>query len=205
MAGNLISTMRHGKFGNVDYKLGMIMLVGTVVGFECGAQMAMGFQPPGLVEKRSCRSMSACCCSSPGPCSMISKRRAKEQPPLRQGREARERGHRRGGHTRPRNRSRSRPYPPAGRRHHLLGHQLYLAGWPARNLYRQRPSMSPDLPDRRSTRQHPGLIAMSAYTSSRWWRERTGHEAAEHLTARSKETLMNVKRHCLPRPPSPWP
>ena len=35
MAGkSLISTMRHGKFGNVDYKLGLIMLVGTIVGFE---------------------------------------------------------------------------------------------------------------------------------------------------------------------------
>ena len=42
MAGkSLISTMRHGKFGNVDYKLGCIMLIGTVVGFEIGAQMIM--------------------------------------------------------------------------------------------------------------------------------------------------------------------
>ena len=31
MAGkSLISTMRHGKFGNVDYKLGLIMVFGTV-------------------------------------------------------------------------------------------------------------------------------------------------------------------------------
>ena len=35
MAGNsLISTMRHAKFGNVDYRLGFIMIIGTVSGFE---------------------------------------------------------------------------------------------------------------------------------------------------------------------------
>ncbi len=52
MAGkSLISTMRHGKFGNVDYKLGMIMLVGTVVGFEVGAQMIMWLERLGSVEK----------------------------------------------------------------------------------------------------------------------------------------------------------
>ncbi len=52
MAGkSLISTMRHGKFGNVDYKLGMIMLIGTVVGFEIGAQMVMWLERMGSVEK----------------------------------------------------------------------------------------------------------------------------------------------------------
>ena len=52
MAGkSLISTLRHGKFGNVDYKLGMIMLVGTVVGFEVGAQMVMWLERLGSVEK----------------------------------------------------------------------------------------------------------------------------------------------------------
>jgi Predicted permeases len=52
MAGkSLISTMRHGKFGNVDYKLGMIMLIGTVVGFEIGAQMIMWLERLGSVEK----------------------------------------------------------------------------------------------------------------------------------------------------------
>jgi hypothetical protein len=51
MAGkSLISTMRHGKFGNVDYKLGFIMLVGTVVGFEVGAQMIMWLERLGNVE-----------------------------------------------------------------------------------------------------------------------------------------------------------
>jgi len=52
MAGkSLISTMRHGKFGNVDYKLGLVMLVGTVVGFEIGAQMIMWLERLGSVEK----------------------------------------------------------------------------------------------------------------------------------------------------------
>jgi uncharacterized membrane protein YfcA len=51
MAGkSLISTMRHGRFGNVDYKLGFIMLVGTIVGFEAGAQMIMWFERLGRVE-----------------------------------------------------------------------------------------------------------------------------------------------------------
>jgi uncharacterized protein len=51
MAGkSLISTMRHGKFGNVDYKLGFIMIVGTVVGFEVGAQMIMWLEKIGRVD-----------------------------------------------------------------------------------------------------------------------------------------------------------
>src|SRR4030042_1339546 len=52
MAGkSLIATMRHGKFGNVDYRLGLIMLVGTIVGFEVGAQMIMLLERLGSVEK----------------------------------------------------------------------------------------------------------------------------------------------------------
>jgi uncharacterized membrane protein YfcA len=51
MAGkSLIATMRHGKFGNVDYKLGLIMLIGTVIGFEVGAQMVMWLERLGKVE-----------------------------------------------------------------------------------------------------------------------------------------------------------
>lgn len=51
MAGkSLISTMRHGKFGNVDYKLGVIMIIGTVGGFEVGAQMVMWLERMGNVE-----------------------------------------------------------------------------------------------------------------------------------------------------------
>jgi uncharacterized membrane protein YfcA len=51
MAGkSLISTMRHGKFGNVDYKLGLIMLFGTIAGFEVGAQMIMWLERIGKVD-----------------------------------------------------------------------------------------------------------------------------------------------------------
>lgn len=51
MAGkSLISTMRHGRFGNVDYKLGLIMLIGTIFGFEVGAQMIMWLERMGSVE-----------------------------------------------------------------------------------------------------------------------------------------------------------
>ncbi|MDR0815883.1 MAG: sulfite exporter TauE/SafE family protein [Desulfovibrio sp.] len=52
MAGkSLISTMRHGKFGNVDYLLGLVMLMGTVVGVEIGAQMVMWLERIGQVDK----------------------------------------------------------------------------------------------------------------------------------------------------------
>lgn len=51
MAGkSLISTMRHGKFGNVDYKLGVVMIIGTVAGFEIGAQMVMWLERIGHVD-----------------------------------------------------------------------------------------------------------------------------------------------------------
>jgi len=51
MAGNsLISTMRHAKFGNVDYRLGCIMVIGTVSGFETGAQMIMWLERIGRVD-----------------------------------------------------------------------------------------------------------------------------------------------------------
>lgn len=51
MAGkSLISTMRHGRFGNVDYRLGVIMIVGTIAGFEIGAQMIMWLERIGKVD-----------------------------------------------------------------------------------------------------------------------------------------------------------
>ena len=51
MAGkSLISTMRHGKFGNVDYRLGFIMIFGTVAGFELGARMVMWLERIGSVD-----------------------------------------------------------------------------------------------------------------------------------------------------------
>ena len=52
MAGkSLISTMRHGKFGNVDYMLGITMLIGTIFGVELGAQMVMWLERIGSVDK----------------------------------------------------------------------------------------------------------------------------------------------------------
>jgi uncharacterized membrane protein YfcA len=51
MAGkSLISTMRHGKFGNVDYRLALIMIIGTVIGFEIGAQMIMWLERIGKIN-----------------------------------------------------------------------------------------------------------------------------------------------------------
>ncbi len=51
MAGpSLISSIRHSKFGNIDYRLGLIMVGGTVAGFECGAQMIMWLERIGKVD-----------------------------------------------------------------------------------------------------------------------------------------------------------
>lgn len=46
---SMISTMRHAKFGNVDYKLGFIMLLGTFVGIEIGAQIVMALERVGQI------------------------------------------------------------------------------------------------------------------------------------------------------------
>jgi uncharacterized membrane protein YfcA len=51
MAGpSLISTLRHSKFGNVDYRLGTIMVAGTVAGFESGARLVMWLERIGKVD-----------------------------------------------------------------------------------------------------------------------------------------------------------
>ncbi len=49
-APSLISAIRHSKFGNVDYRLGAIMVIGTVSGFECGAQVIMWLERLGRVD-----------------------------------------------------------------------------------------------------------------------------------------------------------
>jgi len=46
---SMISTMRHSKFGNVDYRLGFIMLIGTMIGIELGAQLVMYFERMGNI------------------------------------------------------------------------------------------------------------------------------------------------------------
>jgi uncharacterized membrane protein YfcA len=47
---SMISTIRHSKFGNVDYKLGLIMVLGTFIGIEVGAQLVMYLERLGKVE-----------------------------------------------------------------------------------------------------------------------------------------------------------
>ncbi len=51
MAGkSLISTMRHAKFGNVDYKLSCIMMIGSIGGVEIGARNIMWLERIGKVD-----------------------------------------------------------------------------------------------------------------------------------------------------------
>jgi uncharacterized membrane protein YfcA len=51
MAGkSLISTMRHAKFGNVDYKLALIMVFGTIGGLEIGARNIMWLERIGKID-----------------------------------------------------------------------------------------------------------------------------------------------------------
>ncbi|WP_461208638.1 sulfite exporter TauE/SafE family protein [Desulfocurvus sp. DL9XJH121] len=45
---SMISTVRHSRFGNVDHKLGFILLLGTMAGIEIGAQFVMHFERLGL-------------------------------------------------------------------------------------------------------------------------------------------------------------
>ena len=47
---SLVSTLRHGKFGNVDYKLGLTMVIGTVGGLEVGARMIMWLERIGQID-----------------------------------------------------------------------------------------------------------------------------------------------------------
>ena len=47
---SIVSTMRHGRFGNVDLKLGISMILGTTVGMELGARLVMHLERLGLAE-----------------------------------------------------------------------------------------------------------------------------------------------------------
>ncbi|MBI5533792.1 MAG: sulfite exporter TauE/SafE family protein [Deltaproteobacteria bacterium] len=47
---SIVSTIRHGKFGNVDIRLGVSMIVGTTVGMELGANLVMALERAGLAE-----------------------------------------------------------------------------------------------------------------------------------------------------------
>src|SRR4030042_1362679 len=47
---SIVSTMRHGKFGNVDIKLGASMIIGTTIGMELGARLVIYLESQGLAE-----------------------------------------------------------------------------------------------------------------------------------------------------------
>ncbi len=51
MAGkSIVSTMRHRKFGNVDIKLALSMIIGTTIGMELGARLVIHLESLGLAE-----------------------------------------------------------------------------------------------------------------------------------------------------------
>jgi len=47
---SIVATIRHGKFGNVDIRLGVSMIVGTTLGMELGARLVMRLERMGLAE-----------------------------------------------------------------------------------------------------------------------------------------------------------
>jgi hypothetical protein len=47
---SIVSTIRHGKFGNVDVRLGVAMILGTTVGMELGANLVLMLERAGLAE-----------------------------------------------------------------------------------------------------------------------------------------------------------
>jgi uncharacterized protein len=47
---SIVSTIRHGKFGNVDVRLALSMIVGTTVGMELGAKLVLYLERIGLAE-----------------------------------------------------------------------------------------------------------------------------------------------------------
>ncbi|MBI4719804.1 MAG: sulfite exporter TauE/SafE family protein [Chitinivibrionia bacterium] len=47
---SIVSTIRHGKFGNVDVRLAVSMILGTTVGMELGARLVMYLERIGLAE-----------------------------------------------------------------------------------------------------------------------------------------------------------
>ncbi|OGP59010.1 MAG: hypothetical protein A2V67_08345 [Deltaproteobacteria bacterium RBG_13_61_14] len=47
---SIVSTIRHGKFGNVDVRLAVAMIIGTTTGMELGARLVMHLERLGLAE-----------------------------------------------------------------------------------------------------------------------------------------------------------
>lgn len=46
---SIVATAKHGKFGNVDVKLGLLMILGTVIGIELGATLIMWLERIGRI------------------------------------------------------------------------------------------------------------------------------------------------------------
>ena len=46
---SIVATVKHRKFGNVDMKLGVLMIIGTVVGIELGATLIMFLERIGRI------------------------------------------------------------------------------------------------------------------------------------------------------------
>lgn len=49
MGKSIVATFRHRKLGNVDLRLGVLMILGTAIGIECGAQVIMWLERIGQV------------------------------------------------------------------------------------------------------------------------------------------------------------
>src|SRR3990172_9347796 len=53
---SIVSTIRHGKFGPVDIKLGVSLILGTTLGMELGARLVMALERVGgadsVIRKR---------------------------------------------------------------------------------------------------------------------------------------------------------
>lgn len=46
---SIVATAKHGRFGNVDIKLGVLMILGTVIGIELGAALIMWLEATGRI------------------------------------------------------------------------------------------------------------------------------------------------------------
>jgi uncharacterized membrane protein YfcA len=46
---SIVATAKHGKFGNVDVKLGLLMILGTIIGIELGATLIMWLERIGRI------------------------------------------------------------------------------------------------------------------------------------------------------------
>lgn len=47
---SIVATAKHRKFGNVDMRLGILMIIGTAIGIEAGAKMIMWLEKLGRVD-----------------------------------------------------------------------------------------------------------------------------------------------------------